>query len=339
MLIDWITARIPLDRLSPEAVEICRGFGDRIQRYCPKTGEIRYETSAWESVRSDSHQISVRVGSDLWVQGSPARCIGDGCSVFGAGASAALDLPGSLARMLAHVETVMGVSLPPVPGWLVSRVDVTGNLELDALSEVREALRVLRDCEGGRYRVSQQAGDSVYWGGKSKHRKGKAYAKGPQLAYLLKKDSYTGRTYNAVELQQAERLLRLELTLGREFWARHDWRAITPEQLKEQWRSYFERMVGSAEMQTDNDVQTRILAVAETEGRGRAAYGCWLMIQAQGWERARRAYAKRTWYRHLKTLRAAGLGDADISAGRVVPLRRRVMEARMVTSWDDLKAA
>ena len=43
--------------------------------------------------------------------------------------------------------------------------------------------------------------------------------------------------------------------------------------------------------------------------------------------------------RNLKILRAAGLGDADLAKGKVVPIRRRVIEAQAVTSWAQLHAA
>ena len=91
-------------------------------------------------------------------------------------------------------------------------------------------------------------------------------------------------------------------------------------------------------MEADNDLQERIIAAAKTEGQGRAAYGCWVMIQNEGWERARQFFSKTTWYRNLKILRSAGLGDADISAGKVVPLRRRFMEARLITDWSQIAA-
>jgi II/X family phage/plasmid replication protein len=98
-------------------------------------------------------------------------------------------------------------------------------------------------------------------------------------------------------------------------------------------------MIGGAEMISDNEIKQRVLACAKTEGQGKAAYGCWMMIKSEGWDRAREFFAKPTWYRHLKILRAAGLRDADISAGQVVPLRRRILEAQMCTSWDQLRAA
>lgn len=342
MLIDWVTARIPLEELSEESRVSALNLGDRISRYCPKSGEVRYETTAWESIRSDSHQISCKVGpSGFSIMGSPARVTGDGCAVFGSGASARLDLPGCVDAMRLFVQSMTGIELTPdISKWLVTRVDVTGNLLLGSLQEVRDALRILRDCEGGRYRVSNQAGDTVYWSHKSKLRSGKAYAKGPHLDYLTNKcRQYTGRDYSPDDIELAERLLRLELKLGREFFARNDWRDMGRHDLVEQWNDYFSRMIGSAEMTTDTDLKQRILTVAPTPGRGKAAYGCWLLIQSEGWERARESFTEATWYRHLKVLRAAGLGDADLSAGVVVPLRRRVFESQPVHSWEQLRAA
>ncbi len=341
MLIDWVTARIPLELLSPESREKALLLGDRIARYCPVTGNVRYETSAWESIRSDSHQISVKVGaSGFSIMGSPARVTGDGDAVFGSGASARLDLPACVDAMRVFVQAQTGIALPAdISLWIVTRVDVTGNLLLGSLEQVRDALRILRDCEGGRYRVSQQAGDTVYWSHSSKMRSGKAYAKGPHLSYLMQTPKYTGRQYSSADIEAASSLLRLELKLGREFFSRTDWQQMTPDNLTAQWQDYFSRMIGDSEVKTDTDLKARILAAAETEGRGKAAYGCWLLIQSEGWERARESFNKATWYRHLKVLRASGLGDADISAGRVVPLRRRIFEARLVTNWRDLRVA
>ena len=356
MLIDWLTARVSLDHLTPEGREAALLLGDRISRFCPRTGEIRYESSAWDSIRSDTHQITLRVtGSEFWIQGSPARVTGDGCAVFGSGASARLSLGGCLDAMRLFVQQQTGVALPPdLTLWHVSRVDVTGNLFLSSLSEVHDSLRILRDCEGGRYRVSQQAGDTVYWSHKSKLIIGKAYAKGPHLLYMLKQKTYTGRPYSLEEIELANCLLRLELKLGREFFQRHDWRTLTPENLIAEWRRYFERMIGGCEVMNDAKLHERIVSAALTvqikkdkdgapvyasQAMGRAALGCWVMIQQNGWERARNFYTKTTWYRHLKILRAAGLGDADISAGQVVAIRRKVFEARLIQSWAELKAA
>lgn len=338
MLIDWTTARVPLDKLSSEARDAARAVGDRICCYCPKTGESKYETSKWENIRSDSHQISTRCSTDFWIQGSPARIIADGDAVFGAGPSRTLDLRGCVDRMRRYVGDQLGIQLPGVDHWIVSRVDVTGNLKLDSEHQLRQSLKILRDCEGGRYRIGAQYPESVYWSSQSKLRSGKAYGKGAHLEHLMKQKKYEGRRYDALEIMAAKCLLRLELKLGREWFARNDWTTVTPQTLKEEWESYFHRMIGGTEVKDDESLLERILCVAKTEGQGRAAYGCWIMIQNEGWERAQSVFPKRTWYRHLKILRQAGLADADISAGNIVPLRRKIFEAQHVTSWQQLTA-
>lgn len=341
MLIDWITCHIDLEHLDPDSREKALHLGDRLCRYCPKTGEIVYETFAWDSIRSDSHQISIKAsGQGVSLMGSPARCMGDGCAVFGSGASSALDISGCIARIVQFVQSATGIVLPTDHDlWRVTRLDVTANLAMACLPEVRDALRVLRDCEGGRYRVSAQAGDTVYWSNTSKLRKGKAYAKGPHLAHLMKKKGYTGRQYTTEEIDKANRILRLELTIGREYFARHDWKKCTPLKLQYEWQTYFYRMIGSAEMKSDDDVKSRIYAVAPTENQARAAYCCWTVIKEQGWERAKEMFSKSVWYRHLKLLRDAGLGDADISTGNVVQFRRKIFTAQQVDTWKELHAA
>lgn len=330
---------MPIEQLSPQARQAVADLGDRVMRYTPKNGAVVWEQAAWESIRSDSHQITVKCAASLWMTGSPARVIGDGCSVFSAGASAALDLLGCVDVMRRYVAKHIGHDLPPAEQWLVSRVDVTGNYELSSLEEVRQALTILRNCEGGRYRVSQQAGDTVYWSHLSKLRSGKAYAKGPHLVYLQKQKTFTGTQHPIADIEHANRLLRLELKLGREYWNRNDWKKADAKQLTVEWENYFTRMIGGAEMKIDENIRARLEAVSKTKGRAHAAYGCWLLIQSEGWERAKTCFPQTTWNRHLRMLRAAGLSDADLSAGRVVQLRRKVLEARIVNTWEELRRA
>lgn len=305
---------------------------------------VVYETAAWESVRSDSHQIAFRVGSDaIWIQGSPARVCGTGDAVFGEGAAGALDLRGCLDRMAGFVSGMINIPLSTdYDDWHVTRIDVTGNILLNDLTEVRESLRILRNCEGGRYRVSQQAGDTVYWNHRSRLRSGKAYAKGPHIDYQTKKPDYTGREYSDLEKEKLNRLLRLELKLGAQ-WIRErvgkPWHEITPGELKSEWTEYFFKMIGDCTMKTNDDVESRLLKTARTEGQARAAHVCFCTIQSQGWEKAKAIYPKNSWYRHLRILHAAGLGVADLSAGNVVPLRRKIFECQLVNSWAEMNQA
>ncbi len=345
MLIDWITARVSLDYFDVDTLRYLHSQQDKICRVSGD-GTMVWESAAWDSIRSDSHQLSFRITSDqLWFQGSPARVFGDGDNVFGSGPAAALNLIGCVERMASLIAKQLGVILPAdYARYKVSRIDVTDNLLLDSLADVRTALSVLRGCEGGRYRVSQQAGDSVYWSHRSRLRSGKAYAKGPHLLHLMKKlpANYNSRIYTTDEIHLANRLLRLELKLGAQYWRERTdkpWHKTTPDDLKTEWEHYFDRMIGGSEIVNDTDLKSKIFAVAKTEGQGKAAYGCWALIKSEGWERAREMYTKPTWYRNLKVLRRAGLSDADLSAGNVVMLRRKIIEAQSINSWPELRLA
>jgi II/X family phage/plasmid replication protein len=234
--------------------------------------------------------------------------------------------------MVVFIKSQVGLDLPQDPLlWSVSRVDVTGNLLLDDLAAVRVALRLLRECEGGRYRVSQQAGDTVYWSHRSRLRSGKAYAKGPHIRYQISQKGYTGRPYASSELELLDRLLRLELKLGSQ-WLREragkPWHQLTPDDLRSQWREYFEKMIGESEM-TEENLFDRISQAAEairleknrsaldkydelasklepaeqlrlkpprqvesSEGMAKAAYAFYLLIQKEGWQKVRELHSR-----------------------------------------------
>ena len=92
MLLDWVTVTVPWECWGEQYRGIYERF-ERIQRYRPDSGEVVWETTAWESVRSDSHQVVCRAtGQGLSFQGSPARVVGRGDAVFGEGPVRALDL-------------------------------------------------------------------------------------------------------------------------------------------------------------------------------------------------------------------------------------------------------
>ncbi len=341
-VIDWLSLRLERDDCPVwGGWKFLENWGDRILRICPRTGVVKWQTSAWDSVRSDSHQIAVRCsGTALYIQGSPARVMGSGDTVFGV-EGAGCDVWACAQAMIGFVSCMLCIS--PVPHarvWHLSRSDVTENFLLDSLAAVRVALAELRNIEGGRYRVSQQAGDTVYWSHLSKLRSGKAYAKGPHLRYLLNQATYSGCSYSESDLELASRLLRLELKLGREWWRRQgSWWLIKYSVLKEQHDDYFLRMVGIEGLEVaDMGLVQKFIEAAPSEGQGKAAARTWTMIQSIGWQATRDSMPKSTWYLHLKILKAAGMGDADISAGRVVSLRRPLI-MRPVSSWAELRLA
>lgn len=354
MLIDWLSLKLPTDNLDFDLVRSWQSAQDHILKV-DADGVLVWEISSWDSVRSDSHQLAVQVTAHaIRIQGSPARVIGDGDNVFSAGAAAAMDICACAVRMITHVCNVTGMELPSqVSEWSVTRVDVTGNLWLGSLPAVRQALAILRGCEGGRYRVSQQAGDTVYWSHKSRLKSGKAYAKGAELVHkavqMAKKKTIeqTAREYSLEEVQLANGLLRLELKLGSQFWRERsgkNWFEFSYSDLHAEWENYFSRMIGGAEIMSESDVYERIKSVCDLNAKGHvkmtqlnAAYSLWSRIKCDGWQKTRDNTTKSTWYRNIELLRKAGFSDADISSGQIVQLRRKVLEARPVNSWAELR--
>lgn len=335
-MIDWLTLKVDAMQLHHQALLAFRGRTSRIIRIDP-AGVVEWEIVARESIRSDSHQLTVALGSDLTICGSPARVM-QASNVFGSGD------PVECARaMLAFVRRTVQVELPDYPAWRVTRMDVTCNYDLGGLPQVREALMCLRHAEGGRYQL-RTAAESVYWSSASQLRSGKAYAKGPHLEYQKRKGQVE---LTDQEMAAASRLLRLELSLKSQWWrerAERKWWEYSERELEQEHEAYFAPLIGGAEVIDMENVRQKVVEAAarlgKSEGQGKAAYLYWLTIQQVGFETARAETARNTHYRHVKLLREAGLSFSDFQARRVVALRKRpLVLAQPVRSWDELRAA
>lgn len=334
-MIDWLTLRIDGTRVDPASRATLQGRAGRVIKLSAE-GEIEWQTVARESIRSDSHQVTVCMGSDLMVCGSPARVTGTS-NVFGSG-----DIRECARGMLGFVERQAGVRLPPMELWRTTRVDVTHNYDLGSLPNVRQALMALRHAEGGRYQV-RTAAESVYWSTGSRYRSGKAYAKGPHLLYMQRRGTVH---VTDAEVEIANRLLRLEVSLRSEWWkkvATKPWHEYTEAELDELHESYFGPLIGNCEVVEMSNERERCVeaarAMGRTVGQGQAAYAYWCLIRSIGFERARELTSRPTHYRHVQVLRAAGLSWADFQAGRVVQLRRTpLVLAQPVRSWAELRA-
>ena len=79
-MIDWVTFRVSLDHFDLAEVLELRSKQDKVFRVTGDGVQV-WETVAWDSIRSDTHQLTYRITSDfVWVQGSPcllytSRCV------------------------------------------------------------------------------------------------------------------------------------------------------------------------------------------------------------------------------------------------------------------------
>ena len=331
MLIDFLTLSTDASLLDPRTVMKITGEQDKIMRISPE-GEIKWVIPCRKNVRSDSHQITVRIGSDLDIQGSPARTKGTRDNIFGEAnpVNAFLD-------MVRFLSDTLEVPIPYDPTrWKIRRMDVTGNFDLESLANVRQALNYLRHVEGGRYQVKTEA-ETVTWSKSSRLRSGKAYAKGPHMRHLMKKGH---ADLTSDQLSLVDRLLRLEMILRGQFWrerAARRWYEWSSEQLYAYFEAYFGQFVGKVEIVEVDKLLDKLMEVAPTPGIAKAAYRTWSLIQSHGLEKARELTTKPTWHRHKRLLQQCGVSWADFHHRALVPFRRKtIVLSDPVRSWEDL---
>lgn len=332
-MIDWLTLRLPIEHVPPATLSVLRSRTGRVTK-TDFNGEIEWCISARESIRSDSHQVSVHVGTQ-WVElsGSPARVL-ERNNVFGSG-----DPVVCWSAMVRFVAQEVGPLSLDARHWSVSRVDVTHNYALGSAAEVRQALGYLRHAEGGRLQV-RTTSESVYWSPASRMRRAKAYHKGPHLAMQVRKEQAQA---SPEQVELSDRLLRLELCLGSEWWRRQPrhWSDMSEADYDREHAEFFARVVGKMEVpEMETDLLAKLEGVAKTKGQGRAAYRTWVTVQRLGQENVKSTMARSTWLLHRKILFAAGFTFADLNEGKIVPLRRRVIVlSEPVRSWDELRRA
>lgn len=348
LLIDWLTLRIPLNstRLASvvrDRVAACLG-----QLHCYDSDGARVWSKNIldiDKLRSDSVGLFWQVQGDgkdvhLVIGGSPAA-LEHGLNVFGS-----LDVRHCANVLIRAAMREFHAILPPLEHWQCRRIDITGNYLLPDSASVKAALRMLMLSDGSR-RKAGSAGDSdtVTWNSTSDLSKGKAYHKGPQLERLVRKGKVNA---TQEQLEAAHRLLRLEHTKGARWFRRLEesgrrWWLLTAFELWKEYEGFFGRLVQGVEVREMNR-DTMIKAIRDangiTQGRAEAAFTTLRNIREDGFDVVKGFMAKRTFYLHLKYLRAAGVTDADMRTAKVLPFRPvRIVLAQPVGSWAEIARA
>lgn len=347
-LIDWLTLRFPL------GAELGQALSDKVRAAldnvvcCDSNGEIKWASKKLDidALRSDSTGLFWMVQGDgkhdyLTIGASPAS-LEHGVNVFGS-----CDILHCAGVLIREASRQLGAILPAAAKWQCRRIDITGNFLLPDYASVKQALRQLCLADGGRRKATNKnkGGDSVYWNPSSDLAKGKAYHKGPHLQHLVKK--------GAIEISDdlislADRLLRLEHTRGSRWFRRLEeagrhWTELCTQELEGLFTEFFGRVVDGVEVREMERMELvgRIAQInGITEGRATAAFTTYRNIRQDGFDVVKDYMPSRTWYLHLKYLRAAGISDADLQQGNVVQFRPvRIVLAQPVTSWDDIRRA
>lgn len=349
LLIDWLTLRIPLThtRLASvvqERVLSCLGQlhcydsdGDRVwSKNVLDVDKLRSDSVGlfWQLQGGDGNETHLVIG------GSPAA-LEHGLNVFGS-----LDIRHGANVLIRAAMREFHAILPALEHWQCRRVDITGNYALPDAASVKSALRMLMLSDGSR-RKAGSAGDSdtVNWNASSDISKGKGYHKGPQLERLVRKGKVNA---TQEQLDAAQRLLRLETTKAARWFRRLEdagrkWWQLTAFELWKEYEGFFGRLVQGVEVREMNRV-TIIKSIRDangiTQGRAEAAFTTLRNIREDGFDVVKGFMASRTFYLHLRYLRAAGFTDADMRTAKVLPFRPvRIVLAQPVGSWADIQRA
>ena len=204
-MIDWLSLWLDVS-LVPEPLRLLlEKESGKIMKISPD-GVVEWERCAWESIRSDTHQICLRINSRLEIQGSPAR-VGFGNNAFGS-----LDIHYCAEKMITFALLNQGFSrdiLPPLSEWGCTRIDITRNLCMTSKEEPAQALEALKYLPSGHQKISFEP-DGLYIGKRSSHQTAKVYLKGKDAKRLQKSKK---AFYTEEELLLSEYLLRFELML------------------------------------------------------------------------------------------------------------------------------
>lgn len=347
MLIDWMTLRFPLTQKLGAVLHqrIMDNMG-HMSKISP-AGVVEWVKGVpdWDSIRSDSQGLYWSVSSDgkadyLTIGGSPSSQQNKGVNVFGS-----LSVEQGAKTLIRSAGVALDAILPDWMQWDCRRLDITANYDMGSSAQVKQALRLLLATDAPRRRTNSDkaGGDSVYWNPTSTLRKGKAYHKGAHLRYQARKGN--------IELSEdlhllADNLLRLELTLGsqwfRRFADKHNWREFTPEFLTAEHHNFFSSLIGGGGLEVSDmgTLLTELEKVSPSKGVALAAHRTWALIKSIGYTQTKDSMPKATFSRHMQCLRAAGLSSADLCAGVVIPFRKKsLLLGEPVCSWHEIKLA
>lgn len=328
-MIDWVTVRITYPERFHDAWSAYLAAWVKWERV--ERGELVCSRYDWDRIRSDSCEVSVcPLGNGLVVAGSPARAAGLSSNLFWQGG-----IEEAAQVLVRAAEKGLHGWAPGVPlgsEWKVTRVDVTHNYVLESATAVRDVLASIGGIETGKYRTSRKHGSTVYLGGKSRTRKGKAYSKGAHVRYQIQRGE---ASIEEGTLGLIDRVLRLELTYGRDYWRERDWRDTLD--IENDAADYWGRLFGDAEAEMVGTERERVEAFAKSKREATAVYRTLLAIRSEGSAAAEGSVSRATWFRHKRVLRLAGFGEGEVhGAAKVLRFPVRAILCHRVESWEEL---
>lgn len=366
-MIDWMTLRTPLNFMLKDDLL------NKVEHYIGEmkifdgAGELTRTKLVWDIDRLRSDEVGLfwqiqYSGSEIYmVIGASPASLEHGDNVFGSS-----DVIHCADVLISAAEKILGVKLPHKQAWDCRRLDITHNYLLDDHSQVKQALRELRNGDGIRQKASVPKGDTVYYGQGSDLISGKIYDKGSQIEHLQKVAHKRNKPiiFDNEEMEILKRLLRMELMLKRRWFDRlqnkysHSdfptsaayldylrnnkaWLELTEQDLNAQHEKYFTQFVGNIEVTNMTDLLKKLEQIAPSAGRARAAHNTWALIKTIGYEQTRASMPENTFSKHRAYLLKAGLTAAALqSANNVIAFRKKsITISAPISNWSDLLRA
>lgn len=355
MLIDWLTLRTPISDIQESDLLELLPYMAKVEVRSALNDELLKSKLVIDidSVRSDFQGMVWSITSNgkekfLNIGASPAF-LEFGRNIFGS-----LNYQHCKKVLIDYAKRVLPSVLLFSSEWLPRRIDITQNYSMQSHYQVKEALHILRSCDGTRQKATTRS-DSVYWGAGSSYRQGKAYDKYTQSIELNRIASKLNKSalYDQNELDLLRPIIRLEMSLGRQFFDEHlkklvhDEKTgfkkyqgesfITEQFLINQHNDFFGQFIGLGEVTDMDELMQKLKDIAPSDGLARSSYDTYLRIKSNGYEFTKASMSKASFFRHTRYLKLAGLTQSDLTSAMIVPLKKRRIDLNPVDTWQQLQ--
>lgn len=326
------TLRLKSPPLSPAAAAALRDRAVHRMAFDAATGEELWHITTAELEGSFDHRVLFRLESDdsITLEGSVHKLL-LGHNIFGGSA----DMLACSRFLVAGIEKLLGVPLPPADLWEVHKTDWAQVYDLGSFEGVEGYFRALQGVSYPRRKVSRHGFNSIHVPGRMTTLK--LYHKGVEFAVndrkrlwkIVKRRDLRIRGPELDVLQDyANKLLRSEVSIRRRLvedfgkWPLVS--EVTGEYLKRIHDAEMARLVreGKAEMQTVRtymEVKAR-LSDLYTARVAAGLVGTWMQLSALGEEETKKGMTRATYFRHRKQLVDAGCSWHSSDIGKVAQI-------------------
>lgn len=339
-MIDWLTLSLDPLFLPESQRQALYGDSSHIIKLIPKQYESfkngflavpEWDSCERRTLRSDDYQITISLGANFTISGSPAR-VDQTHNIFGSS-----DIVDCALKMISFTSVMLDVDLPIDPRlWACTRIDFNNTLWLSEPSYVRQALQhiiVLTPRQ-----IKNVNGTTVAFGSRRSNLYLKFYDKSLHLTKQLKQE----KSRLSIEHQQlSTSLLRVEITLNaKQIKSMSDWFTLNKSDFQNLLDSRVNPLIGSIMINNQNkDIFQILFEYTKSDTKANNLFTQYNHIRTIGLENFKSSVPQSKYYRVKKALFDAGLSYSDLTVeNTVTTIKREPLNlGNVVTSFDDIK--